>query len=100
MAANGSSTVPARELYGRYRQLVEQLANQPPPSLAAWQAELQHIVSQFQAEAEVLTPSRTELLCWELIEQFEEEALRAVKLHRRDVLWAAVKAVENVARGR
>ena len=92
--------MPARELYGRYRQLVEQLANQAPPSPRTWQTELQHIVSQFQAETEVLTPSRTELLCWELIEQFEEEALRAVKLHRRDVLSAAVKAFENVARRR
>jgi hypothetical protein len=91
--------VPARELYGRYRQLIEQLANRPPSSRAAWQAALQDIVGQFRVEAAVLTPSRIELLCWELIEQFEEEALRAVKLQRHEVLCAAVKAFEDLARG-
>lgn len=97
MAANERGTVPARELYGRYRQLIEQLADRPPQPLAAWQAELQGILHQFRTETAVLTSSRTELLCWELSEQLEEEALRAVNIHRRDVLWAAVKALENLA---
>lgn len=89
--------MPARELYGRYRQRIEGLANQPPQPRGVWVAEVQEVLRQFVEDVAILEPARAHLLCWELCEQFEEEAYQAAKLHRRDVLFAAVKGLENIA---
>jgi hypothetical protein len=89
--------VPARELYGRYRQRIEALADRPPLPNDVWLAEMREILRAFTKEARTLSPSRAHLLCWELCEQFEEEAYRAATLQRRDVLIAAVKAFEGIA---
>lgn len=89
--------MPARELYGRYRQRIEALAARPPQPSNVWFSEMQEILRKFTEDARILSPSRTHLLCWELCEQFEEEAYRAATLHRRDVLIAAVKGFERIA---
>ena len=89
--------VPARGLYGVYRQRIETLANMAPRPNDIWMAELQEVLAQFKADTASLTPGRAHLLCWELCEQFEDEAYQTGRHHRRDVLMAAIKGLERIA---
>jgi len=86
----------ARELYARYRVHIKALADGPKP-LDAWLPELHELLREFEADAATLEPLSARLLRDELCEQFEHEALHAAADHRRDVLFAAVKGLEQSA---
>jgi hypothetical protein len=84
-----------RELYGKYRRLIGKLADErrcPEVSLTALRALLQ----EFQDTAASLGPSAAAFVCDELADQLEHEALRSTGKHRRDVLLAAVKALDGM----
>jgi hypothetical protein len=82
-----------RDMYGRYRQLIERLANCDVPR-ATWFAELQAIMRQLDLDADLLARLSARLLYDELGEQFERQAFQSMGEHRRRVLMAAVKLLE------
>ena len=85
-----------RELFKHYRQLVEDLANQPRNG-EVWLADLTSITEKFEKDAAELHPGSAVLLCEELCQQFEHEAVRATNAHRRDVLLGTVKRFEAMS---
>ncbi|HEX9461752.1 MAG TPA: hypothetical protein VGB82_04070 [Alphaproteobacteria bacterium] len=86
----------ATDLYGRYRQAIERLAQQP--SLPdRWRKELDDLIRRLEAEAGEMDAKTTRSLCDELCEQLEQEALRATGAHRGAVLLAAVKGLESIS---
>ena len=87
--------MPERELYRKYRRLIEELADKPRSaefSLGALRALLQ----EFERNAAALGSATAGFVCDELADQLEHEALRSVAKHRRDVLLAAVKAFDGM----
>ena len=87
--------MPGRELYRNYRQRIEELADER--CCAEFSLTTLHAVLQeFQRNAAALGASTAGFVCEELADQFEHEALRATRKHRRDVLSAAVKAFDSM----
>ena len=86
----------ARELFSRYRKRVEAMAAQQAP-LPAWPADLGELLRQFEGEAASLGLASARLLCEELCDQLEHEALHTTNKHRRDVLMRTVKGLEEIA---
>ena len=86
----------ARELFSHYRQRVEAMAAEQAP-LPAWPADLREILQQFEREAASLGLASARLLCEELCDQLEHEALHTTSKHRRDVLMRTVKGLEEIA---
>jgi hypothetical protein len=86
----------ARELFSRYRQRVEAMAAEQAP-LPVWAANLGEILRQFEREASSLGLASARLLCEELCDQLEHEALHTTNKHRRDVLMRTVKGLEEIA---
>jgi hypothetical protein len=84
-----------RELYGKYRRLIEKLADERRCSEVSLTA-LRALLQEFQNTAASLGPSSTAFVCDELADQLEHEALRSTGKHRRDVLLAAVKALDGM----
>ena len=83
----------SREMYGRYRRLVEELSTNKLPSFD-WFEELKAVVLRFDLDANNLDRSSARFLCDELCEQFEQEAVQTDDGHRRKVLMAATKLLE------
>jgi hypothetical protein len=86
----------ARELFSHYRQRIEAMAAENAP-LPAWSADLTEILRQFEREAASLGLASGRLLCEELCDQLEHEALHTASKHRRDVLMRTVKGLEEIA---
>ena len=88
--------VQEHELYKKYRQLIEELANRPH-SRDRWLTDLHTLLQRFASEATMLEPGSAHLLCEELADQLEQEALRATTTHRRNVLLGAVKGFDAMS---
>jgi hypothetical protein len=86
----------ARELFSHYRQRIEAMADEMAP-LPSWSADLAEILRQFEREASSLGRASARLLCEELCDQLEHEALHTTSKHRRDVLMRTVKGLEEIA---
>jgi len=86
----------ARELFSHYRQRVEAMAAEREP-LPVWPADLGEILRQFEHEVSSLGVASARLLCEELCDQLEHEALHTTSKHRRDVLMRTVKGLEEIA---
>jgi len=87
--------MPEREMYRNYRRRIEELADErrsAEHSLGALRALLQ----EFERNAAELGSATAGIVCDELANQLEHEALRSVAKHRRDVLLAAVKAFDDM----
>jgi len=85
--------VRARELYRRFRQEFDDLANSSEAG-AAWLDQVRDLTRQFESETGALESRSAALLRDELCEQLEHDALHALCAHRREVLLAAVKQLE------
>jgi len=72
------------------------MAAQQAP-LPAWPADLGELLRQFEREAASLGLASARLLCEELCDQLEHEALQTTNKHRRDVLMRTVKGLEEIA---
>ena len=94
--SRGAGGMQTHELYKKYRQLIENLANKPSPR-EIWLKSLHSLQQQFEREATALQPGSASLLCEELSDQLEHEALRSTGKHRRDVLLAAVKGFDEMS---
>jgi hypothetical protein len=88
-----SEIVRSHEMFGRYRQLVEELSNGSIVG-SDWFEELQAIVLQLDLESCDLTVASSKFLYEELCEQFEQEAYLTDNEQRRKVLLAATKLLE------
>ena len=84
------------ELYKKYRQLIEELANRPH-SRNRWLTDLQTLLQRFASEANMLEPGSAHLLCEEIADQLEQEALSATTTHCRNVLLGAVKGFDAMS---
>ena len=80
-------------MFGRYRQLVEELAD-GDFLLDDWFHDLQTIVFHLDLETRGLNVSSSKILYDELSEQFEQEAYLTDNDQRRKVLLAATKLLE------
>jgi hypothetical protein len=85
--------VRARELYRRFRQEIDDLANRSEAG-AAWLSQVRDLTRQFETETGALEPKSAAQLRDELCEQLEHDAFHALCAHRREVLLAAVKQLE------
>jgi hypothetical protein len=85
----------ARELFSHYRQRVEAMAAEQAP-LPVWAADLGEILQQFELEASSLDLASARLLCEELCDQLEHEALHTSNKHRRDILMRTIKGLEEI----
>ena len=83
----------SHEMFGRYRQRVEELANRSVLS-DDWFGELQALILQLDLESSELEDFSSRFLYEELGEQFEQEAYLTEENHRRRVLLAATKLLE------
>jgi hypothetical protein len=83
----------SREMYGHYRQLIEELSNKAGVG-ETWFDELKVIAHQFELDAANLARSSAQRLCDELCDQFEQEAYQTDTESRRKVLMAATKLLE------
>lgn len=88
-----TNIVLSREMFGRYRQLVEELAD-GDVLLDDWFHDLQMIVFHLDLETRGLNVSSSKILYDELSEQFEQEAYLTDNDQRRKVLLAATKLLE------
>ena len=59
--------------------------------------DLHTLLQRFASEATMLEPGSAHLLCEELADQLEQEALRATTTHRRNVLLGAVKGFDAMS---
>lgn len=84
-----------RELYGKYQQCVEELANEACPTHLSLTS-LRGLLREFEREATALTPAVAHFVCDEIANQLEHEALHSTSSHRRDILLAAVKGFDSV----
>lgn len=86
----------ARELFSNYRQRVEALAAKQT-SAPVWMADLGEMLRQFEHEASALGAASARLLCEELCDQLEHEALHTTNKYRRDVLIRTIKGLEEIS---
>jgi hypothetical protein len=87
--------MPGSDLYRKYRQRIEQLADEQRPTDLSLTA-LCALLQQFENEAAGLRPRTAHFVSDEIADQLEHEALRSTSRHRRDVLLAAVKVLESM----
>jgi hypothetical protein len=83
----------SREMYGHYRQLVEELSIREIVGVR-WFEELKEILQRFDLDARDLQRSSARFLRDELCDQFEQEAFQTDNAYRRRVLMAATKLLE------
>jgi hypothetical protein len=83
------------ELYRKYRHLIVALADERRSSELSLTA-LHALLREFQDAAAGLEPGTAAFVCDELADQLEHEAIRSTGKHRRDILFAAVKAFDSM----
>ena len=81
------------ELYGQYHQRIDELARLSVPE-ADWRPELKALISELEAEIDVLDRRSAQMLREDLSTQLEHEALSSTRLLTRQILFAAVKWLE------
>lgn len=86
----------ARNIYGRYRQLLSELA-QSSPANPDWSRGLDDIVARFRSDITPLDKASSALLCEELCEQLEFSANAASNVVARRVWRAALKKIELIS---
>ena len=84
------------KLYKKYRQLIEELANRRDLR-DRWLTDLHTLLQRFASEATMLEPGSAHLLCEELADQLEQEALYATTTLGRNVLLGAVKGFDAMS---
>ena len=82
-----------REIFSRYRRLVEELSNKNAAN-EAWSKELRDVMRQLRVDSTKLTGSGPAFLYDELSDQFEQEAYLTDNAYRRKVLLAATKLLQ------
>jgi hypothetical protein len=87
------------DLYRKYRQRIEELANEACPTQLSLTT-LRALLQEFEREAAALTPGVAHFVCDEIANQLEHEALHSTSRHRRDILLAAVKSFDGMVVGR
>ena len=87
--------MPERELYRKYRRLIEELADEERSAELSLRA-LRALLQEFERNAAELGSRTAGFVCDELAKQLEHEALCSVAKHRRDILLAAVKAFDGM----
>jgi hypothetical protein len=88
--------VQEHELYKKYRQLIEELANRPELR-NRWLADRHTLLQRFATEATMDEEESAYLLCEELADQFKQEVLRVTTTHRRNLLLGAVKGFDALS---
>jgi hypothetical protein len=83
------------ELYRKYRRLIVALADEQKSAELSLSA-LRALLQEFQDGAATLEPAAVDFVCDELADQLEHEAIRSTGKHRRDILFAAVKAFDSM----
>lgn len=86
----------ARDIYGRYRHRLSELAQNSPAS-PDWPERLEEIVAAFRLEIVPLDTASSALLCEELCEQLEFSAHAATNDVARRVWRAALKKIELIS---
>lgn len=86
----------ARDIYGRYRHLLSELAWSSPAN-PDWPRVLENIVGQFRSDIAPLDNASNALLREELCEQLEFSAHAATNAVARRVLCAALKKIELIS---
>ena len=86
----------ARDIYGRYRHLLFELATHGPAN-PDWPRALDDIVGNFRVETAPLDKVSAALLREELCEQLEFSANAATNAVARRVLCAALKKIELIS---
>lgn len=86
--------VQEHKVYEMYRQLIEELGNRPGDR---WLTDLHTLLQRFASEATMLEPGSAHLLCEELADQLEQEALYATTTLGRNVLLGAVKGFDAMS---
>jgi hypothetical protein len=84
------------ELYRKYHRLIVALADERRSAELSLIA-LRVILQEFQDTAATLECGTADFVCDELARQLEHEAIRSTGKHRRDILFAAVKAFEGMS---
>ncbi len=84
------------ELYRKYRCLIVALANKRRSAEHSLTA-LHSVLHEFQLTAAAIEPATADFVCDELADQLEHEAIRSTGKHRRDILFAAVKALDSMS---
>lgn len=85
-----------RDLYGQYRRRIEALSEKVEPK-EAWAPELRALLSELKGHLSEIEPGSAELVCEELCQQLEHEALQVADAHRREVLSCAIKGIEQLS---
>jgi hypothetical protein len=88
--------VHGSELYGKYRQRIEELADERRSTELSLTI-LRTLLKEFESEAAALTPAVGYFVCDEIANQLEHEALHSASKHRRDILLAAVKGFDGMS---
>jgi hypothetical protein len=88
--------VQSRELYQRYHRLILKLA-QERHSCTGSLDRLRELLAQFELEAAGIAPNSLRFLREQLSEQLEHEALCSAHSDQRQVLFAAVKRLEQLS---
>jgi hypothetical protein len=57
---------------------------------------LHALLQEFEDTAGTVEPATADFVCDELADQLEHEAMRSNRKHRRDILSAAVKALDDM----
>jgi len=83
----------ARELYGQYHRLIDELAQSAGPR-GEWRTGLRAHIDRFNVDAAALDFNSARLLREELCTQLEHEALHSTRQTSREILFAAVKWLE------
>lgn len=86
----------ARDIYGRYRHLLSELA-QNSAANPDWPRALDHIVGSFRSDIALLDKASATLLRDELCEQLEFSANAATNDVARRVWRAALKKIELIS---
>lgn len=89
-------TMGALDIYGRYRHLLSELA-QNAPANPDWPRSLDDIVAKFQSEIARLDKASAALLCEDLCEQLEFYANGATNEVARRVWCGALKKIELIS---
>jgi hypothetical protein len=88
--------MPGPDLYTKYRRLIEDLADESRSTQLS-RAALRDLLKQFETEAGALKSAPANSVCDEIAGQLEQEALRCINKHRRDVLLTAVKGFDDMS---
>jgi hypothetical protein len=91
--------MPSLDLYRKYRELIEAVANEACPTQRSLTT-LRGVLQEFEHEAAAMTTGQAHFVCDEIANQLEHEALHSTSEHRRKILQAAVKGFDDMSLGK